>query len=167
MRFYLLLIISFSLLLTGCGSMKSQPKSTLAQIQSMQTRQFHVSKRKLYEAVIQVFQDNGFVIKHSDYETGFMTAKGLSKSDDYGLFGDIVDSILWGSAGDDDSVHTTYTVCSALMTPIHANTTQVRINCVGVRKTSIGDGIGETDNQVKSPKAYEHLFNKIKTKLIR
>ena len=76
---FLLLLLCMTL--CGCASMQDNvPKEkTSIDIQAMQIRQFDCSFKDAFASVIDVFQDQGFVIQTSDSNTGLIVARGSTK----------------------------------------------------------------------------------------
>ena len=66
-----------ALLLAGCAPMAPKPQRTQLQIREFQTRSYDNTKGRsvrIMKAVIDVLQDEGFIIKNADRELGFITA---------------------------------------------------------------------------------------------
>jgi hypothetical protein len=84
-KFSALLCLFFAFALCGCIDLDCDGDSTRprtsVEIQSMQTREFDASYRIAFAAVVDVFQDLGYVIQSSDFTTGLIIAKSsTSKS---------------------------------------------------------------------------------------
>ncbi len=45
------------------------------QTQAMQTQEFQATKRKTFDAVMTVFQNNGYMVQDSDYNSGYISAR--------------------------------------------------------------------------------------------
>ena len=45
------------------------------QAQAMQTQEFQATKRKTFDAVMTVFQDKGYMVQNSDYNSGYISAR--------------------------------------------------------------------------------------------
>jgi hypothetical protein len=65
--FPLILILTFCLI--GCVPAPQKPKLNPLQIEAMQTQQFNAPKRKTFDAVMTVLQNEGYVIKAANYDT--------------------------------------------------------------------------------------------------
>lgn len=68
-------LLGMCLCLVGCLDTKVQPRLTSVEIKEMQTREFDKSYKVVYASVIDVFQELGFVIQTSDFNTGLIVAK--------------------------------------------------------------------------------------------
>ncbi|MCK4608665.1 MAG: hypothetical protein KAT71_04210, partial [Gammaproteobacteria bacterium] len=67
--------------LSGCGpTPPPKPKLNSLQIEAMQTQEFNAPKRKTFDAVMTVLQNDGYVIQAANYDTGFITAKSSTRS---------------------------------------------------------------------------------------
>jgi hypothetical protein len=72
------LLLLLICMLCGCVAFDDvggvRPRTSV-EIQSMQTREFDTSYRIAFAAVVDVFQDLGYVIQSSDFTTGLIIAK--------------------------------------------------------------------------------------------
>ena len=80
----MLLIATVTLLAAGCASAPPAAKSGV-ELQAYQAREFETSKRAAFSATMSVFQDLGFIIDDGDFDTGLITATGLSSRHDMGV----------------------------------------------------------------------------------
>ena len=75
-----LALVGFSVFLTlmcGCAPMSPKPLRTQLEIREFQTRTYENQKGQsihVMKSVIDVLQDEGFIIKNADRELGFITA---------------------------------------------------------------------------------------------
>lgn len=63
----------------ACATSPVVNESNLA-MQAYQTHEFETSKRAAFDATMSVLQDSGFIIESADFDTGFITGKGTTKS---------------------------------------------------------------------------------------
>ncbi len=64
-----------ALLLTGCSHFIAAPKKTQLEIRQMQTHVYDVKNFKLVmKSMLNVLQDEGFVVKNIQLDVGFLTA---------------------------------------------------------------------------------------------
>ncbi len=167
-------------LLSGCVA--PPPKMNALQIQAMQTRDFNTSKTKAFNAVMTVFQNDGYTIGTANKSTGYITAKGVTQStpfvDQYGRMpsssGGFTSGMLKFMAGGDNynsrnkPIHTNYSInASAYVTPIKTGkkpSTKIRISYIQNKVVSGGD-TSRTSLQVLDPNLYQKAFNDIRQQL--
>jgi len=71
-----LLILFMGFFIAGCVATSTpRPKLNPLQIQTMQSQNFTVSKKQAFNAVMTVFQNDGYIIQTADLDTGFITGK--------------------------------------------------------------------------------------------
>ncbi|MCH9634522.1 MAG: hypothetical protein S4CHLAM7_12750 [Chlamydiae bacterium] len=74
-RFFILLGGAFLLVLSGCSHFTPEPKRTQLEIRQMQTHVYDIKSFKLVmKAMLNVLQDEGFVVKNIQLNVGFLTA---------------------------------------------------------------------------------------------
>lgn len=131
------------------------------------------------KAVLNVLQDDGFIVKNAVPELGLLTAsKELPvermASDPFGGFGPMASVILggatghshdwgwgggWGSGGDDRPVSKHSIVEVSANVSEYGSVTRVRVN---FQKTTIDNRGGTIDaSQIDDPKFYEEFFSKV------
>jgi len=115
-------------------------------LQQMQTQDFETSKKILFASVISVFQDTGFVIEAAGLETGVITSKSATVTNQsYGL-------------GYTYSVSVRATAFVEETSPNHA---KARLNYLESRIQSTEHGAGSpNDIPNEDPAYYEKIFNK-------
>lgn len=70
-----LFCIMFAFVLSACAFGGGKPAKSQLEIREFQTREFDTKNQKMVmKALINVLQDEGFIIKNADSELGFMTA---------------------------------------------------------------------------------------------
>ena len=80
------LILPLFFLLTACPVERNIAQKTPAELMAMQTRDFDTNKENAIGGIIAVFQDLGFIIETSDFNTGLITAKSPTQGN-YSLWG--------------------------------------------------------------------------------
>lgn len=84
-KIVLITCLSLSIVgLAGCVPAQPAPKLNPLQIQAMQTQDFNAPKKKTFDAVMTVLQNEGYMIQTADLDTGFITGKSTTKSDGWG-----------------------------------------------------------------------------------
>ncbi len=167
-------------LLSGCAA--PPPKMNSLQIQAMQTRDFNTSKTKAFNAVMTVFQNDGYTIGTANKSTGYITGKGLTQSNpfvdqygrmsssDGGFASGMLDFMAAGEVenGRHQPIHTNYSIAaSAYVTPVKTGkkpTTKIRISYIQKKVVSGGD-TNKTSTQVLDPNLYQEAFNDIRQQL--
>ena len=127
------------LTLFGCGTPKVyQSKLDPLALQQMQTQEFETSKKILFASVVSVFQDTGFIIETSDFESGIVTAKSATTN---------------GIA----------MKASAFVEDTRAAHSKARLNFIESTDSRARYGGGGTsDIPIEIPAYYEKIFNKIR-----
>jgi len=72
-----ILFLTVVLIFSGCAMTPPVPQMSQLEIREMQTRSYEnggVSFKQVMKAIINVLQDDGFIIKNADKELGFITA---------------------------------------------------------------------------------------------
>lgn len=145
-----LAILTSGLLSAGCEVLNSAPEPTPLQIQSFQTKEFETTKAVALAAVINVFQDLGYIIQSADKDTGFITAISPSKSNT-----GLLDALSGTSTSG-------VTKATAFLEEIRPSFTTVRLNFVKSQRSSSEQGqYSEHDTAVLDPQTYQIAFNKI------
>ena len=73
------------MLLVGCNSNKNIHVLD-NDLKNIQTRKFEATKKELFPAVKNLFQDFGYIVSTSDYESGFISASTPISRVGYGIF---------------------------------------------------------------------------------
>ena len=167
MRTLTILLYVVMLFCSGCGvvgatagaigslfSPKEKPKTQL-EIRQMQTREFETTDMKTaLKAMLNVLQDDGFIIEQVNPEMGFFNAaKTMDTEDSLGKF--------WGTFWGDSSAHwveNTVIDCTANLSQF-GEMTRVRIN-FQIKKMNNKGGI-EKVHQIEDPLFYQEFFSKV------
>jgi hypothetical protein len=140
-----MLIVTTSLLLTGCVAPPKQQKSAL-ELQAIQVKEFETSHKVAFTAVMSVFQDLGYTISSASIETGLITAKSPTKQE----FVPFV-----GQQMSDEKAN-------AFVEQIGKDRTKIRLSFVKTIQTSSGYGMrGERELPVQEAEPYQNAFSKI------
>lgn len=159
--------------LCGCASMQDDvPKEkTSIDIQAMQIRQFDCSFKDAFASVIDVFQDQGFVIQTSDSNTGLIVARGSTKDVAHSTH----TSNSWHS-GKSPVDKNSYLVCTVRIEEIATNMTSIRVsfanetseplvhnspNHNGLKKRGGGNRTKNSRKFIEDKKFYSNFFEKI------
>ena len=124
----------------GCAT---APEMTPMEIQEMQTRDFEGGKQIVFNSVVSVFQDLGYVISQADVDTGIVTAEGTTQTD-YG-------AAFFGVNKNEQAV------ASAFIEEI-GQETRVRLNFVIRTRTGLA---GRDDRAVLEHEPYQNAFERI------
>ena len=117
-------------------------------LQQMQTQDFETSKKILFASVVSVFQDTGFVIEAADLETGVITSKSATVTNQsYGI----------------GYIYSVAVRATAFVEETRANHAKARLNYLESRIQSTVYGAGSpNDIPNEDPAYYEKIFNKIR-----
>ncbi len=113
------------------------------EIQDMQSRGFEGGKQVVFNSVVSVFQDLGYVVSQADLETGIITAEGTTQTD--------VGLALFGVNKNEQAV------ASAFVEQL-GQETRVRLNFVIRTRTGIA---GRDDRAVLEHEVYQNAFERI------
>ncbi len=133
--------------LVGCAT---QPKIVQSQmeIRAYQSHEYETTKRVAFDSTMSVLQDAGFIIESADFETGFITGKGTTKSR----------TAIWFGAMNE---HVRMTAFVEQRTPSLA---RVRVNLVeSSQRKSVWNESQDVINEsgIRDPVTYQQLFEKI------
>lgn len=142
------------LLVTNCSWMQAKPKPTQLQVREFQTREFEVKEpKKVMKALLNVLQDEGFIVKNADVELGFLSA---TKETDLGYGG----GIFWpAKKGEENRYKKTSVVETTANVSEYGKGCRVRVNF----QEKILDNLGGTAevNQITDGKYYQDFFIKV------
>lgn len=145
MRRLTLISIAAILILGGCMT-TYKPTKTSLEIQAIQAREFDAKKKVAFASVLSVFQDLGYIIKTSDLDTGFITAKSPTQS---GM-------TLFNYTMED-------TNATAFIEELRPGKTKVRLNFVESKEFSSGYGAKQMqETPIEDSTVYNNAFVKIK-----
>lgn len=145
------------LTLSACSFTPPKPPMSQLEVREMQTRAYEkkkISFTQVMKAVINVLQDDGFIIKNADRELGFITAE---KEDDV--------SSGWEAAlgftlnGQQTRYNkNAVTACSVNITEIGP---QVRVRSIFQRKVMDNFGAVASVRQIDNPVFYRDFFSRV------
>lgn len=141
--FKLLLGIGSVLLLAGCSGttlVDPNPRSIISKESQLQSRQYQTKKyqssgAQLMKAVIETLQDDNYIITHSDYTSGIISANRMEQDIKLEL--------------------------SAHVKPLYRDMTQLRFNVQMIESNFFG---GESKSDLKK-KYYKYLFSRVEKTL--
>jgi len=142
-----LIVFAYALLLAGCMPVLAPPKVTKTplELQALQTREYDSSKKIVFNSVLTVFQDNGYMISSAGMDTGLIVAKS--------------------PATQEGSQFTGFTYreqrATAHIDEISSGRTKVRINFVTFERLTYALTRQEHDVPIEDPQIYQDTFIKI------
>jgi hypothetical protein len=140
----ILLMIATSIL-GGCATTPIESTKTSLEIQAIQAKEFETTKKVAFASTLSVFQDLGYVISSSSYETGFITAKSPTKNR-MGILNYIM----------------TDTKATAFIEELRPGKTKVRLNFVDSEELSSGYGAKQlNETAIVDATIYNNAFTKI------
>ncbi len=148
----LILILLFS---GACGLFQSKPKPTQLEIREFQTRTFETKNVKMVmKAMLNVLQDEGYIVKNADSDLGFLTA---TKETDLGG-GNFV---FWPKSSKDEPSkwNKTSVIETTANVSEFGNSCKVRVNFV--RKILDNTGAIVEVDQITDGKYYQDFFSKV------
>lgn len=162
--------LGLALLLGGCVPMPQQPALTPLQIQAMQSRTFHESRSKVFNATANALENMGYTIKNSNAAGGYINVEGSAHSEqvpDDGFNWHGMDVCVGNdNCGQNLDEVTVKPVGNVTVTSAGQGRTVVRLNFTNKQKTSSSRGqSSEDDQQILDPNFYNKIFNQIKQSL--
>ena len=160
--------------LCGCASTRktnSNREKTNIDIQAMQIRQFDCSFKDAFASVIDVFQDQEFVIQTSDSNIGLIVAKGSTKN-----IANSQQEQNYRHSGKSPVDKNSYLVCTVRIEEIATNMTSIRVsfanetsdhlvhnapNHNGLKKRGGGNRTKNSKKFIEDKKFYSNFFEKI------
>ena len=157
MRIYksFLLAAIIALFVGGCAAPAAAPKSGV-ELQAYQAKEIETNKRAAFSATMSVFQDLGFIIDDGDFDTGLITATGLSIRHEMGM-GDVFSKLF---AGVDTRGFTTRRA-TAFVEKMPSGLIRIRLNFVDNSEAVVGAGSARQSKPVEDPAFYQLTFEKI------
>lgn len=144
-----LAIIGLVLVLTGCA-ITSAPTLTPLEIQSLQTREYAQGKDIVFDSVVSVFQDLGYIVKSANKDTGFITAESPAKG-----------HVSFSFSKLQDVTSVSQVSATAFIEEI-GKMTRVRLNFVASYKKSFSRGqTNRHDTPILNANIYENAFDRI------
>jgi hypothetical protein len=149
----ILLAIMSIIILSGCQ--KPKPKLTQLQLREIQTRQYEIDDTKrAIKSLLNVLQDDEFIIKQADLELGFINAvKELDVEDK----GDRAWAKFWHGSDAEWDKHCIID-CSANVTK-YGKGMRVRVNFQ--RKVLDNKGHATSIIHIEDPVFYQEFFSKV------
>ena len=148
---YAIVVLS-AILITGCSSTNITAQKTQLQVREFQTRSFNTKDvRLVMKAMINVLQDEGFIIKSANIDLGLLSAtKEVEGNRDVMSIGSIV-------IRDTGGINSTITECSANISE-YGDQVKVRVNFQ--KKAVDAKGVREVGS-VEDEKYYQSFFAKV------
>ncbi len=146
-----IIIALVCLSLAACSSHKMvKPTLSGLELQQLQTKEYEAAYDITFRSVMSVLQDAGYVLENADIETGFITGKSPTNTNNtYNLW--------WGFQSKQIT-----TKVSSTVEKIGENYAKVRLNFVAIDDTSRGlYGNARVDTPIEDPKIYQNVFEKI------
>lgn len=151
------LIIVF---LVGCAT---QPLISPQQKRQITTRIFEAKYENTYRSILTVLQDQGYIVKNTDMNTGLINATVDRQT---GTGAQVAQAILFGRVVNKGSELDV----SFMVNKINETSTEIRINIQesSYGQTSMYSGTSKQDvKQILDPKIYDALFKEINTEIKR
>lgn len=188
----ILVAINICLLLSSCATKpKEEPLLNPLQLQAMQTNDFKVSKRDALNAVVTVFQNEGYTVEAANLDTGFVTARSATSDKPMVQISDesmpTSEKVAIGAAAvaavaaiavlashdhsaNDSGVPITTGVSSNPHNPVYcvvatAFITQAKKSDESHIRLSFVQHKNDTSAQIQYDKFYQTMFNKIRQQL--
>ena len=149
----MLLIATLVLLAAGCASAPPAAQSGV-ELQAYQAREFETSKRAAFSATMSVFQDLGFIIDDGDFDTGLITATGLSSRHDMGV-NDLLAQVFAGV----DTRGATHRRATAFVEEMPSGLGRIRLNFVD--NIVAAPAAPQQSRPVQEPAFYQATFEQI------
>ena len=141
------ILLLASVFISGCATVE-KPQMTPLQIQAIQTQKFNASYKVAYKSIMSVFQDLGYTIDSTNYDTGIIKAESSSKSKH--------DWIWTGN---------TYSKKVTVIANVEERKNKVLVRLSFINKTKTSSAWGQTSDQgdmILDSKIYRNAFTKIK-----
>lgn len=147
-------LVFLLILLSSCSWLEPKPKQTQLQVREYQTRAFDTKNVKMVmKVVLNVLQDEGFIVKNADSDLGFISA---TKETDLGGG----PALVWGGT---DVGESRYRKTAVVETTVNISEfgeqTKVRANFV--KKILDNTGATMDVDAVTDPKFYQDFFSKV------
>lgn len=149
-------IVLSALLLTGCVPIQPTHQPTQLEIRQLQTRTYDNDKgrfKRVMKALINVLQDDGFIIRNADKELGFITA---SKEIDLGGDWDFV----FNGFGDGNTRYRKNAIMEASIN-ISEFGREIKVRAIFQRKVMDNLGGVMSVRQIKDGSYYQDFFAKV------
>ena len=133
------------LVLTGCASTQLTP----LQMREMQCKDLEGSFDNAYKATLQVFQDYGYIIKNSDYQSGVIQGGTATKRHKNWFWNGLMAS----------------SEATATIEQFKDNLVKERITLVDKAKSSSQYGTHENSKVVEDPAIYQRMYDDIQKEI--
>lgn len=156
----LLSMVAVMLVILGCAA---QVQLSPMQKRQITSRLFESHFETTYRAVLTVLQDQGYIIKNTDMDTGLINA---TIDREAGMGSQFVQSLLMGYVADKGSELD----ASFMVNKINDTRTEVRVN---IQESKYGQDSKwsssgkQSVKQILDPDIYNQLFNEIQTEIKR
>lgn len=154
-HFFIFLSISIAvILLTSC---RTEPQLSPMQKRQLTTKMFRCNYENAYRATLTVLQDQGYVVKNTDMDSGLIVANVDRATSDGSK---VAQALLFGYVPDKG----TEVEVSCLVNKLSNTSSEVRINIQEVKygQSSFFSGTGKQNSkQIYKPQLYYSLFNEI------
>jgi len=141
--------------ISGCGGSMKKPQKTQLEIRQLQTRDFDTSDTTIVlKAMMNVLQDDGYMIKQASTELGFFSATKEVNSENKGE--KFWQYVWWGPMG--TWTETTVIDCTANVSP-YGEKTRVRVSFQVKRMNN--KGACEEVHTIDEAEFYQDFFSKV------
>lgn len=155
-----IITIAVMMFFVGCAV---QPQLSPAQKRQITTRLFDTGYETAYRSILTVLQDQGYIIKNTDMNTGLINA---TIDREAGTGSQVAQAVLLGYVADKGSEMD----ASFMVNKISDTKTEVRLNIQEAKygQTSAWSGSGKQNvKQILDPGIYNQIFNEIQTEIKR
>lgn len=136
-------------ILVGCAA---GPQLSQMQIRQLTTKMIEGSYENVFRATMTILQDQGYVIKNTDMNSGLIVANIDRETSGGSQF---MQALFLGSITDKNTV----IEVSATVNKLNEQTQELRLN---IQETNYsGSGAKQKINQIYDEKVYQNLFNEI------
>lgn len=139
-----LLVIAALISLAGCLP-PPKPTKTALELQAFQSKEFNTNKKTAFASTLSVLQDHGYVIGSASLDTGLISGKSPTKSENKFFYLESSDVKV-----------------TAFVEEIATGRTKIRLNFVNSSSRSRPNGQrDERDQPIEDPAIYQEIFTKI------
>jgi hypothetical protein len=159
---YLFLSGFFILFIIGCATM---PSLTPEQKKDMTSKLFECPYENVYRATLTVLQDQGYIIKNTDMDSGLIRAASSERSNNLERF--------WQDLLSSQVRNQTIVEADCMVNKINDNSAEVRIN---LQETWLGQTSSNSKNpkeeiknvdQIFNPQVYQKFFDEISKEITK
>lgn len=156
----LIIVIALVIFSVACVT---GPKLSPMQVRQITTRMFECNYENAYRATLTVFQDQGYVVKNTDMDSGLIMATVDRQTSGGSRF---LQALAFGYVADKG----TEVEVSCMVNSLSEWSTEVRINIQEVKygQSSIFSGTGkQSSKQIYDHELYQDIFNQIHVEIKR